>query len=104
MSLNTSVIADAIKSRKARKIIKVRMKVMANIANIAKVHNFGDEWLKSVFVKANFIIPKAIDERMPEKVVYSDEAMKILKTQNIYLVYFRDKSGFEHYLGYFVKH
>jgi hypothetical protein len=104
MGIGANAIAQAIKAKKARKIVKARIKVMANIANIAKNHGFNDEWVLNVFTKAGFIIPQMIPQMSDERVVHNDEAIKIIKSRNRYLVYFRDRSGFEHYLGYFVKH
>jgi hypothetical protein len=108
MSLNVNIIAKAMKNRKAIRIIKVRIKAMSVIASIAKAKGFSNEWLKSVFVKANFVLEKEIPQIAHKdherKTIYEDQAIRIIKVQRYYFVYYKDKDEITHYIGYFVKH
>ena len=108
MNEGMSLVVKAIKAKMANKkkarLVNVKIRLIADFARIAQNNGLPIEWLENVLFKARVISSRDYPEIADRKVVYSDNAIKILKAKNYYLAYVKDMNGFEHYLGYFVKH
>jgi hypothetical protein len=108
MNEGMSLVVKAIKAKMANKkkarLVNVKIRLIADFARIAQNNGLSIEWLENVLFKARVISSRDYPEIADRKVVYSDNAIKILKAKNYYLAYVKDMNGFEHYLGYFVKH